>query len=126
MSRGKRYDTEAKLNYKKVFAVVIAIVVIIISIIAIQKLLTKAKNTKTVETVSYFALYSDNKWGILGSNGETIINPMYQEMPIVIDSSKDVFLCTYDINEEQNTYKTKVVNSKNEEIFTNYDKVEAL
>ena len=126
MSRGKRYDTEAKLNYKKVFAVVIAIVVIIISIIAIQKLLTKAKNTKTVETVSYFALYSDNKWGILGSNGETIINPMYQEMPIVIDSSKDVFLCTYDINEEQNTYKTKVINSKNEEIFTNYDKVEAL
>ena len=126
MSRGKRYDTEAKLNYKKVFAVVIAIVVIIISIIAIQKLLTKAKNTKTVETVSYFALYSDNKWGIIGSNGETIINPMYQEMPIVIDSSKDVFLCTYDINEEQNTYKTKVVNSKNEEIFTNYDKVEAL
>lgn len=126
MSRGKRYDTEAKLNYKKVFAVVIAIVVIIISIIAIQKLLTKAKNTKTVETLSYFALYSDNKWGILGSNGETIINPMYQEMPIVIDSSKDVFLCTYDINEEQNTYKTKVVNSKNEEIFTNYDKVEAL
>ena len=126
MSRGKRYDTEAKLNYKKVFAVVIAIVVIIISIIAIKKLLTKAKNTKTVETISYFALYSDNKWGILGSNGETIINPMYQEMPIVIDSSKDVFLCTYDINEEQNTYKTKVVNSKNEEIFTNYDKVEAL
>ena len=126
MSRGKRYDTEAKLNYKKVFAVVIAIVVIIISIIAIKKLLTKAKNTKTVETISYFALYSDDKWGILGSNGETIINPMYQEMPIVIDSSKDVFLCTYDINEEQNTYKTKVVNSKNEEIFTNYDKVEAL
>ena len=126
MSRGKRYDTEAKLNYKKVFAVVIAIVVIIISIIAIKKLLTKAKNTKTVETISYFALYSDDKWGILGSNGETIINPMYQEMPIVIDSSKDVFLCTYDINEEKNTYKTKVVNSKNEEIFTNYDKVEAL
>ena len=32
MSRGKRYDTEPKLNMKKVFAVIIAIAVIIMFI----------------------------------------------------------------------------------------------
>ena len=47
-------------------------------------------------------------------------------MPIIIDKSKDVFLCIYDVNEEDGTYKTKALNSKNEEILTNYDKIEAL
>ncbi len=126
MSRGKRYDSEAKLNYKKVFAVIIAIVVLIIAIIAVKKILTKAKNTKPLEKINYFAVYSDNKWGVLGSDGKIVIDPMYQEMPIIIDKEKDVFLCTYDIDEENGTYKTKAINSKNEEIYTNYDKIEAL
>lgn len=126
MGKGKRYDNEPKLNYTKVFAVAIAIVVLIIAIIAIKNILTKAKNTKPLEMKNYFAVYQDEKWGILGSNGEMIIEPMYQEMPIVIDSSKDIFLCTYDINEDEGTYKTKVINSKNEEIWTKYDKVEGL
>lgn len=47
-------------------------------------------------------------------------------MPIIINKSKDVFLCTYDVNEEDGSYKTKALNSKNEEILTNYDKIEAL
>ena len=126
MGKGKRYDNEPKLNYTKVFAVAIAIIVLIIAIIAIKNILTKAKNTKPLEIKNYFAVYQDEKWGILGSDGEMVIEPMYQEMPIVIDSSKDIFLCTYDINEEEGTYKTKVINSKNEEIWTKYDKVESL
>ena len=39
MSRGKRYDTEPKLNMKKVFAVIIAIAVIIMFIFIIKKYL---------------------------------------------------------------------------------------
>ena len=126
MSNGKRYSNEPKLNYKKVFAVIIAIIVIIMAIIAIKNILTKAKNTSPVELLNYFALYQDEKWGILGSNGEIIIEPMYQEMIIVVDKTKDVFLCTYDIDEETGTYQTKAINSKNEDLWTNYEKIEAL
>ena len=126
MSRGKRYDGERKLNLKKVFAVIIALIVIIILVLMFKQILTKAKNTKPVESIDYYALYVDEKWGILGSNGEIVINPMYQEIPIVVNKEKDVFLFTYDINEEDGTYKTKVVNKNNEEILTNYDKIEAL
>ena len=126
MSRGRRYDENAKLNYSKVFAVIIAAIVLVVAIITLKNILTKAKNTKPVEVIDYFALYQDNKWGVLGSNGEIIINPMYQEMPIVIDKTKDIFLCTYDVNEEDGTYKTKVVNKDNLEIWTNYEKIEAL
>ena len=126
MSRGRRYDKEAKLNYKKVFAVIIAFIVIIMAIFIFKNIITKAKNTKPLEITDYFAFYKDNKWGILGSNGETVIEPMYQEMIIIVDKSKDVFLCTYDINEEDGSYKTKVINKDGQEIFTEYDKVEAL
>ena len=126
MSKGKRYNEEGKLNFKKVVAVGIAIIVIVMVVIMLKNILTKAKNTKPVEAISYYALYKDEKWGILGSNSEIVINPMYQEIPIVIDKDKDVFLFTYDIDEENNTYKTKVVNKNNEEIWTNYDKIEAL
>ena len=125
MSRGKRYEDE-KLNIKKVFAVVIAIIVIVIAAIMITNILTKAKNTKPAEAIKYYALFQDNKWGIVGSDGNIVINPMYQEIPIVVDKDKDVFLFTYDINEEQGTYKTKVVNKNNEEMWANYDKIEAL
>ena len=126
MSKGKRYNEEEKLNVKKVFAVIIAIIVLVIVGFMLKNILSKAKNTKPVEAVNYYALYQDAKWGIIGTNGETVINPMYQEIPIVIDKSKDVFLFTYDINEEDGTYKTKAVNKNNEQLFTNYDKVEAL
>ena len=126
MSKGKRYGDEPKLNYKKVFAVAIACVVIVMCIIMLKKVLTKAKNTKPIEIINYFTLYEDEKWGILGSNGEKVIEPMYSELLVVIDKNKDIFLCTYDVNEEDGTYKTKVINKNNEEIFTEYEKVEAL
>ncbi len=127
MSKGKRYNSGGEqLNYKKVFAVIIAIVVIIMFVIIIKNLLTKAKETNNVVALDYYALYANNKWGVVSSDGETAIEPMYQEMITIVDNSKDVFICTYDVNEESGEYKTKVINRKNEEIYTEYDKVEAL
>ena len=41
MSRGKRYDTEAKLNYQKVFAVIIAIAVLIMFIYIMKSVLSE-------------------------------------------------------------------------------------
>ena len=47
-------------------------------------------------------------------------------MIIVPNSKKDVFLCTYDVNYDDGTYKTKALNSKNEEIFTGNEQIEAV
>ena len=41
MNKGRRYDSEPKLNLKKVFAVIIAFIVIIMSIFIIKGILTK-------------------------------------------------------------------------------------
>ena len=124
MARGKRYETEGNLNYQKVFAVIIAIAVVIMFIFIIKNVLKERKEiTKDYE---YFALYAQNKWGVINQDGEEVIQPSYQEMIIIPDKTKDVFICTYNVNEETGTYQTKAINSKNEEILTGYDQIEAL
>lgn len=125
MAKGKRYE-EGSLNYKKVFAVIIAIVVVVMFVIIVKNLIEKGKNHKNTIPVEYYALYQDKKWGVINTLDEIVIEPMYQEMITVLDKEKDVFLCTYDINEENGEYKTKVVNKENQEIFTNYEEIEAL
>ncbi|MCI9063655.1 MAG: WG repeat-containing protein [Clostridia bacterium] len=126
MSKGKRYSNEGQLNYKKVFAVAIAIIVIIMFIVIIKKSLTKGKQVQEAKVVDYYALYTDNAWGVVDSTGKKVIEPMYKEMIVVVNNSKDVFLCTYDVNEQTGEYKTKVVNKENKEIYTDYGKVEAI
>ena len=126
MSRGKRYDGEQKLNLKKVFAVLIAIAVIIMFFIGIGKLFNKdgVAQEKAV-ALRYFPVYTNEKWGVIDSKGNTIIEPTYDEYIVVPDNSKPVFITTTNVNYEKGTYKTTVLNEKNEEIFTGYDTVEA-
>lgn len=126
MSKGRRYSDEGKLNYTKVIAVLIAIIVIIMGISIIKKSISKVKDVQNEIATTYHALYAENKWGILDSKGNTVIEPMYQEMLIVLNSKRDVFLCTYDVNEETGEYKTKVINKDNKEIYTDYENVEPL
>ena len=47
-------------------------------------------------------------------------------MIIIPDKNKDVFICTCDVNYEDGTYNTKVLNSKGSAILANYNKVEPI
>ena len=129
MSSGaKRYSGEKKkLNMKKVFAVIIALAVIAMVVVGISKLLSGEIGTeeKTVAN-QYFAVYTNEKWGVINSKGDTIIKPEYDETIIIPDSKKDVFLCTYDVNYIEGSYKAKVINEKGKEIITGYDTIQAL
>jgi len=124
MSRGRRYEPEGKLNYQKVFAVIIAIAVVVMFIFIMKNVINERE--KVTKDYEYFALYSANKWGVINQNGEEVIAPSYQEMIVIPNKEKDVFICTYDINDQTSEYKTKAINSKNEEIFAGYEKIEAL
>ncbi len=125
-ARGKRYDQEPKLNLKKVFAVVIAIIVIIMFIFIINGVISKGEDKGKITSKSYFTVFKDNKWGVIDSDGEIVIDPAYEEMIIIPDSKKDVFVCTYDVNYETGEYKTKALNSQNSEIFTEYEQIETI
>lgn len=131
-SRAKRYSTNErgkKLNMKKVLAVVFVFAVIIMGIMGISKALNKQGKAKVEEKVvanKYFAVYTNEKWGVMNAKGDIVIEPTFEETILIPDNTKDIFLCTYDVDYAKNTYKTKVLNSKNEELMTDYATVQAL
>ncbi len=126
MSRGKRYNNEPKLNIKKVIAVIIAIIVIVIFIIAIKNLLKSDSSSNNLISTTYFLINKENKWGVMDNNSKIIIEPIYNDAIIIPNNKRDIFICTDDVNYEDNTYQTKVFNAKGKELFNEYDKVTAL
>lgn len=122
--RKNRYSDEGKLNYKKVLAVIIAIIVVIVFVMAIKQLLTMDIISK--KGSEYFALYEEEKWGVIDNIGNIVITPSYAEMIIIPDQKQDIFICTYEINNETGEYKSKALNKKNKEIFEEYEQIEAL
>ena len=125
MSRGKRYNGEAKLNMKKVLAVVIALLVIVMFVFVIYKLVTNGRGERMTNNY-YFTSFQDNKYGVINNKGQEVIAPSYQEYIVIPNNRTDIFLCTYDVDYSNNTYKTKALNSKNEEIFTDYENLEPI
>lgn len=47
-------------------------------------------------------------------------------MIVIPNKNKDVFICYYDVNYEEEIFKTKVLNSKGEEILKQYNKIEPI
>ncbi len=122
--KGKRYSDEGTLNYKKIFAVFIFIAVIVMFVFGIKKIIALGtSSTGKISSVNYFSVYSNEKWGVIDSNGNIIIPTKYDEMILIPDSSKAIFVCTYNVDYENGTYDTKVINDKNEEIIKGYDNV---
>ncbi|MBR2289181.1 MAG: WG repeat-containing protein [Clostridia bacterium] len=127
-ARGRRFDDEPKLNMKKVFATLVAVIVFIMVIISIVNLLNKDKNAGTVMQIPtrYFTIFESGKYGVIDGTGNVIIKPVYDEMIIIPNSSKDVFVCTYDVDYNTGTYKTKILNASNQERLKNYNNLTAL
>lgn len=125
-SRGRRYDDQPKLNLKKVIGVIVALAVIIMIIISIVNIIKNSGKKVEVKNYSYYTAYENGKFGVINSEGETVIQASYDEIIAIPNNSRPIFICTYDVNDLDGTYKTKAINEKNEEILTGYDKIEAI
>ena len=124
-ARGRRFDDEPKLNVKKVIATIIALIVIVMVVMSIMSLLNR-QETQNQGPVEYFSMHTKNKWGVINSRGEIVLQPTYDEMIIVPDSTKELFIYSYDVDKDTGSYSTKVINSKGEEILTDYKNIVAL
>lgn len=115
------------MNKRKIVAIIVIFIIIIaIGIIIINQ--NNKKRTYEIEEISeykYFLLYENNKVGIIDTNGKVLIDAIYDSIQIP-NPSKDIFICLYDYDSQTEEYKTKVLNEKNEEIFTEYEKVTAI
>ena len=106
-----------KVNVK----MIIAIIIIMIAILGVLKIVERNRRSYEVESVEeykYFVLKQNNKFGVIDAKGNTIIEPKYTEV-IIPNPSKDVFVC-----KQEDT--SKVYNSKNKELYTKYDSIDAI
>jgi len=126
-SRGRRYDETPKLNLKKVFATIIAIIVLIMIIVSLKNLFINTDNTKDVSSLTtYVSVYENNKWGVIDNKGNIIVDCNHDEMVVVPDKNKALFICIENPNYSNDTYTTKIINEKGEKILTEYNMVQPL
>lgn len=110
---------------KKLFVVVP--IVIIVAVLILMGVVADNKIKYEIEEVSeynYFKLYQNGKYGVIDKSGNIVINPEY-EVVYIPNPSKAIFVCYYDYNSQEGEYKTKIFNEKSEQLFTQYEKVEA-
>lgn len=105
---------------KKVIWVII--VVLIILIFSIYKFKEKDiyYEISNIECYNYFKYNENDKVGVIDKDGNIIIDASYDDI-IIPNLEKDIFICS-NFNEEKN----KVVNSKNEELYAQYDNIEPI
>ena len=113
-----------KSNKKVVLIIIIIFLIAILlgGIFVYNKYINKNYTVESIERQLYFIFYEDEKYGVIDSKGNTIINPIY-EMVIIPNPSKDVFIGYLDYNPQNEEYKTEVLNSKAEKILTKYEQV---
>ncbi len=127
MGRGRRYDGEQKLNIKKVI-VTILLLVILISIIVFCVRFPKKSNAGETKNISnsYLLEYIGGRWGVINSKGETVIKPIYEDMIVIPDYTKGIFICQSNVNLEDGTYTSKAIDTSSNQLFTSYDSIEAI
>ena len=137
MSKGKRYNGKThnnsksskrgeSLNYKKVVGVIIFVVLAIAFIFGIKWVLKENEDKISKVNITYAAVYTNNKWGVIDDEGNIVIEPTYDEMIQIPNPKKPIFICTYDTNYDTGVYKTKAINEKNKQIYNSYDLIEPI
>ena len=117
-------------NKRKKIGIVVALIVVIL-IIAIVVTVVIRKNKRAallqydVEEISeidykYFILYLNNKYGVMDSKGNIIVETKYDKV-VIPNSKKGVFICSNE-GDDKNT----ILNENGEKIFTLYDNVEEI
>ena len=125
MSKGQRFDETPKLNIKKVIATLLILALIIVAIYFITHPAKKTSEvTKTVSN-SYVLVYLDGKWGVINSKGENVLTPSYENMIIIPNDTKPVFIVTQNVNYEAGTCTSYAINNTGTKLFSNYDNAES-
>lgn len=121
--KGMEFNMEKVLNFVKNNKVkfIIIIIVLIIGIIGIGLLLDYKKkeyNLTQVGEYKYFLLNKNDKYGVIDTKGNIVIEPLYNTVKIP-NPEKAVFIC-------ENEEKMIVLNHENKEIFSEYEEVDAI
>lgn len=109
---------------KKKKTIIIAIIIIIAIAISATLIVNKMKKESKkyeiaqITEYKYFVLKENDKYGVINTNGEKIIETKYDDIKIP-NPEKSVFICYENEN-------TKILNEKGEEIYTQYQNIKPL
>lgn len=122
-SKGKK-KINSKNNIKKfiLLLLVICIVIAVVMVIKNRKVDIKAEQ---ISEYNYFIVSESGKTGVIDKSGNIVLEPKYDYIQIP-NPEKDLFICLYDYNSTAQEYSSKVMNSKGEEILTQYENVTAI
>lgn len=113
------------MKKRLVVIVLIFLLIIFTGVIYFQKInKVKYEYKEGVINKNYFLMYED-KYGVINKEGEIVINPQY-DMIQIPNPEKPIFICMKNYNAETGEYETKVLNENEEEILTNFYRVEAI
>ena len=115
-----------KNGLKKVFLLVILLAVVLGIVFAVvNKNSDKGVALQTINEndVKYYVLRVNNKFGVIDKEGNVVVEPKYGDL-VIPNPTKDVFL--YTEGNEINNKNYKAINGSGNELFGNYDVVEAI
>lgn len=106
---------------KKIITIIIIIAIIVIGIVVKNSLSIKKIDyvIPQVENYLYVKYKNEDKYGVLDRDGNILIEAKYQEIQIP-NPEKDIFVCY------ENDQEIIVFNSKKEQLFKEYESVEAI
>lgn len=115
---------------KRIFIISIVVMIVLVIAVTITIIVKKTKNRREmlqyeIEEIAeieykYFILYLNDKYGVMDSKGNIIVETKYDKV-VIPNSKKPVFICSNE-GDEKNT----VLNENGEQIFTVYDNVEEI
>lgn len=105
------------IDSNKKRTILVVLIILILITIYVTLLIRNSKNYKIeqIENYDYFLLNNDKKYGVIDKKGNIIIEPNYEEI-IIPNPTKDVFLCS-------SSEGKIVLNSKNEQLFGEYEEI---
>jgi hypothetical protein len=107
-------------NKMKILLIILFIIILIVAIVVVSKKSKNVLEEYTKVNYEYFALYStENKVGVVNKEGKKILDTVYTDV-FIPNPSKDVFFAYV------NSTEYKILNSNGEELFKNFDSVEAM
>lgn len=112
----------------KIKWIIIGIVIIAIILVAgifISNEVMISYKIEEIKDIKYNTLVHEEKYGVIDEKGNILVEPTYDAVQIP-NPSKPVFICFGEYNKETKKYKITVFNDKNEQIFTDYENVQAI
>ena len=115
-------------NKKWIMILLIIASIILLTIGAISYIQDREKYNYKIEKVTqinYHTINREERYGVIDRSGNILVEPIYDIIQIP-NPSIDVFICMYEYNVETKEYRVKVLNAKGEELYTQYDNIQAI